>query len=205
MNIVEAYMIHSGLPYRARNGSILSVTFELLETMLELPSGVRLRHIVSDHLRNTLDFVLESNAPIDGVTYRVEEGVQLQRISPETFVRHQRRAETQRPVPQQSIPDYSDSPTFVGYPFAPPRSSGYNPSASGTCNASYCAGDCTHCDSGSGYIESPHPMTETVVEEPVPEMDYGPDDLYESDSPRPSLPRPAAPARPRGSRVIPRF
>lgn len=70
---------------------ILPISYEVLEQMFELPPGVHLRDIHTNYEMGSLDFILESNAPVPDITYETQEGTMIPRIDPETFINILRR------------------------------------------------------------------------------------------------------------------
>lgn len=81
MNITDAYALNNRSRVRGRkHKGILPISYELLETLLELPVDNRNLRIVGVHPNyrtNTLDVVLESDAQVNGVTFDTSEGQQI--------------------------------------------------------------------------------------------------------------------------------
>lgn len=79
MNMVEAYRAITDPTYErrrmTRNRGVLRVSYELLESMLELPRDVRIISMHPNHLTAGLDVVLSSDEQIEGITFPINEAM----------------------------------------------------------------------------------------------------------------------------------
>lgn len=88
MNITDAYRRYMGghIVRRPQYRGVLQFTYELLEQVLELPPGVHIQGMQPNIMTNSLDIMLWSDTPIEGITYEVRESEMTPNIDMDRYV-----------------------------------------------------------------------------------------------------------------------